>query len=244
MPLDFGENLCKDLKCNQYIETLSFSTSILHRDDIDDILRLAVGPGCSILHVGLANLEIERLSDYDAMRELANLVNEEECYKHKVQSLDFRDNQLLFTYERASSGHLHDNLDQLTQLAERLPYLHDVGVTTLDAINIDVLDVLAHDKLKRLGVQLDKNQVGRVLLHPQVLPTIPIGLWAVVLWRAANIRSKFLLGEDLPPLDGLYYLIQKLIPTGVLHRTFSMAVATQHDDTENQRKRARMNNEA
>ena len=92
----------------------------------------------------------------------------------------------------------------------------------MDADGIDCSDVVAHDKLNCLGVQLEKNQVGRVLLRPDVLKDIPSGLWAFVLERAARKKTKFFEDEskDRPPLDGLYFLIQNLLPDGVIYRNF------------------------
>ena len=80
----------------------------------------------------------------------------------------------------------------------------------------------------RLGVQLEQNRVGRILLHRNVLPTVPTGLWPLVLERAANTESSFFESdresEDEPPLvvDGLYYLLKNLLPSGILDGSFPM----------------------
>ena len=57
------------------------------------------------------------------------------------------------------------------------------------------------------------NKTGRVLLHPTVAPSIPLGLWPLVLQKAANIRGE---EQHRLELDGAYYMVQGLSQRGIL----------------------------
>ena len=103
--------------------------------DIDDFMHLALDPKCTLLTLYLQNLPIRRLLDFNAMIQLKELVKEEDCYKHKLQCLDFSKCNLLSVEDEESSDlaqRQHENLEKLLEPAERLPYLYEVGVDLLD----------------------------------------------------------------------------------------------------------------
>lgn len=59
-------------------------------------------------------------------------------------------------------------------------------------------------------VWMERNQVGRAILHPSVGPTIIPTLWPKVFHNAVRNRSVLYkaFAVEGPPLDGLYYFVQ------------------------------------
>lgn len=228
--------LCKAIKSTGGSKTLrsfSVASSDLGIEDVDEIFRLAMDPNSPVENLCLIDLGIRRLADYSAMVELKDILKSAEAYKCKIRYMDLQDNELL-AYSVGNDGFEGDeveekprvfqNLCYLLELAEGLPCLSSIGLGHSDFCSTPT-DMEYARIWRRLEVQLEENQVGgRVLLHPKVLPSIPVGLWSHVLARAANSQSHYYLSavdQHRPPLNGLYQLVQRLIPSGILRNEFS-----------------------
>ena len=118
------------------------------------------------------------------------------------------------------------DMETLRRLVQRLPYLYDVGLS--DCRNRRNSLVIASGKNSPvvhewddINFQLEKNRVGMTLFHELVLPTVPTGLWPLVLAKAT-----------LPPVprSGIYCMLQKLVQSGIVLSSASasdpMAVPT------------------
>jgi hypothetical protein len=94
-----------------------------------------------------------------------------------------------------------------------------------------------HHVTTEIGLWLERNQVGRALLLPSVIDTVPLGLWPTILAKAADSTSVLLnrqcnfiddttnaaavvansddamnQSKQRPPLDGLHYMMNGLLP--------------------------------
>jgi hypothetical protein len=97
---------------------------------------------------------------------------------------------------------------------DRLPYLYDLGISARDSRDRRKWLVATCGEASprvnewdELQLQLEKNQVGMTLFHELVLPTVPAGLWPVVLAKATK--------GDIPT-SGVYCILQKLIQSGTV----------------------------
>jgi len=104
----------------------------------------------------------------------------------------------------------------------RFPYLYDLGSMSRslrDANRWELDDPGALERLSEIATWLERNQVGRALLHRSVVGSVPLSLWPTILSKAGNSRS-ILCGiskqDQRPPLEGLYYMVQKLLLGGPL----------------------------
>jgi hypothetical protein len=78
-----------------------------------------------------------------------------------------------------------------------------------------------HD-LMMVRLWLERNQAGRALLLPSVAPTVPLGVWSLVLEKAGNSSTEAY-QHDLPPLRGIFYVVQGLVQ--------GVGVGISHDST-------------
>lgn len=125
------------------------------------------------------------------------------------------------------SEFIHDIQIVLHMVSNCLPYVYDLmdmvpGWGSLNRrmdehMKNNTLDTEADSDVRMLQVWLERNQVGRALLLPAVAPTVPMGLWSIVLEKAANSRS-VLFKDDKerrrPPVDGIFFVIQGLVHQG------------------------------
>ena len=130
-----------------------------------------------------------------------------------------------FVFISTSTSTLWDNthpilpkLHALLQLvSNQLPYLHDVGVTNWgqckDFFSTDELPS-ALDLLNNVLTQMDDNQVGMTLFEPEVVPTVPAGLWSIVLKKAANCRRET---AELP-WTRIFKVVRKMVQVGDVGR--------------------------
>jgi hypothetical protein len=97
---------------------------------------------------------------------------------------------------------------------DRLPYLYDIGIFPGDMRDRRKSLVARWGERSRrisewddLHLQLEKNQVGMTLFHDLVLPSVPIGLWPVLLAKST-----------IPPVpwSGVYCMLQKLVQSGIV----------------------------
>jgi len=107
------------------------------------------------------------------------------------------------------------DVNSLAYLVNRLPYLYDIGFSPSDVRDRRKLLVASNGTNSRvvkewdeIVFQLEKNKVGMTLFHKFVLPTVPDGLWAVVLAKASS-APQF-------PQSGIYCMIQELVQSGIV----------------------------
>ncbi len=113
----------------------------------------------------------------------------------------------------------------LDMVSERFPFLYQLSNVGPDMVRQrsllfqkgSIQDLEKASSLTQIGLWLERNQVGRAMLLPSIVDTVPLGLWPTVLSKAA--RSNSILYEDLhfhqpnrPPLDGLHFMMQGLLP--------------------------------
>ena len=67
--------------------------------------------------------------------------------------------------------------------------------------------------MNQLLAQLEDNRVGMTLLEPEVLPTVPAGLWPRVLENAIASRHTT---EDKVPWTSIFKMVRKLVEVGSL----------------------------
>ena len=107
-------------------------------------------------------------------------------------------------------------LKLLFKLASKhCPYLYDDGLSLKDRADLENgIHKTRDSKLLRVWnrvlAQMELNRVGMALLEPEVLPTVPGGLWATVLHHAISC-------EENPahlPWTGIYTMVRALVEDG------------------------------
>ena len=105
----------------------------------------------------------------------------------------------------------------LRLLSKHLPYLEDVGFTLkqkhrrhiqlLIRKKEDAGSELLYPMWSKVSAQMELNRVGMALHRPEVLPTVPSGLWAPVLHRAVTCEEK----PSNLPWTGIYLMVRALV---------------------------------
>lgn len=145
------------------------------------------------------------------------------AHRCKVRRFDFC-NQALEGRQPLS---LSDVSTMLQLVSHRLPYLYDIGYamnshewSILLSENQEKMKETAtedekaqcqlyRDNVMMVPVWLERNQVGRALLHLSVKPTVPLSLWPTILAKAGNSKSPHFSYYSTPPLNGIFYLLKE-----------------------------------
>lgn len=112
-------------------------------------------------------------------------------------------------WENCKSRAMAETLLKL--LTRQMPYLFDLGVSWEDTPDWE-RDGKCWEKLK---LQVERNQVGRALYHSSVVSTIPLGLWPLVLAKAAKSVS---IVTQKRPYDGIYDMLTNVAQIGILDK--------------------------
>ena len=110
-------------------------------------------------------------------------------------------------------------------LSKHLPYLYDVGITPQHHAEFQKLirkerGTHSEESLfmwNKVCAQMELNRVGMALLRPEVLPTVPDGLWSRVLYCALSCEEN---PSELP-WTGIYSMVRALFMGN--HTTWSEA---------------------
>lgn len=99
-------------------------------------------------------------------------------------------------------------------LSKQLPYLHSIGLTIDDWKRYK--NTIFNGKQEALELwdqvwaQIEENRVGMTLFHPEVLPTVPAGLWSTVLYNAITCEPD---PEELR-WTSIYQMVRNLVVGG------------------------------
>ena len=117
--------------------------------------------------------------------------------------------------EEANTSLILPTLQALLDLVStRLPYLYDVGLFywvhlyRLQNGSCPVPEAMTLYSV--LMTQLDDNQVGMALFEPDVLPTIPAGLWSMILKKAITCRNV----QFEVPWTSIFKMVRRLVEVG------------------------------
>ena len=233
LPLHDGLNmqpLFDIINNSRYLKKFSVCGNGIHVLSVpwpEQLLRLTLSRTSGLLEIRLSGLEIRP-------NDLSSLVPEDSdpaiAYKRRLQRFCVASDGLPLSVEVDSRyGVEVDMQDQvllgylrnlLRLLSRHLPYVYDIGPTARGWLNFrdDAVGLLCHHKnvsellrlLNEVWVQLERNRVGMALLHSEVLPTVPGGLWSKVLHRAITC-------EENPaevPWTGIFHMVRALVGDG------------------------------
>ena len=117
--------------------------------------------------------------------------------------------------ERENTSVILPTLQALLDLVStRLPYLHDVGISKwvhqygLRNGSCSIPGAMA--LYTTLMARLDDNQVGMTLFEPDVLPTVPAGLWSMILENAITCRN----AHFEVPWTSIFKMVRRLVEVG------------------------------
>ena len=181
------------------------------------LMNLALSPTCSLLEIELDDI-------WYHPRDLPNLVPDD-CDGALASKRRLRRfcvvprNHILNQWDESDYQCIFDYLSCLFRLlSKHLPYLYYVGVTDTLSLGQRVVHKNRHpDSDSRLQgvwndilVQIELNRVGMALLRPDVLPTVPTGLWPTVLYRAVTCEED----PAKRPWTGIYTMVRALVEDG------------------------------
>ena len=103
----------------------------------------------------------------------------------------------------------------LTFLTTHLPYVYYIGqgsgnLATYELWKIQDLRNLS----KQILLQLERNQVGMALLHPDVYESVPPGIWPLILENAVSRRPTS--SKMKIPVSGVFALVKALAARDVI----------------------------
>jgi hypothetical protein len=165
-------------------------------------------------------LEIEQIG-YEVDTLLVSALVVEDCDRAVASKRHLRRfcvlwDQSQFRFDDMDDEDVFEYVRSLSWLVSKhLPYLYDIGTELRGCTDLETRIFESHDSAllsiwDEVLAQLEMNRVGMTLLQPEVLPTVPGGLWSRVLQRAIVCEED----ETQLPWTGIYTMVRALVEGG------------------------------